>query len=52
MVVLASCNQCEQWAAANEWVTNAKYSCVYGLLCVLLGSLRIDCWLRAGFLVE
>ena len=22
------------------------------LLCVLLGSLRIDCWLRAGFFVK
>jgi hypothetical protein len=41
MVVLASRNQCERWAAANECVTNAKYSCVCGLLCVLLGSLTI-----------
>jgi hypothetical protein len=38
-VVLASRNQCEQWAAATECVTNARYSCVCGLLCVFWGSL-------------
>ena len=48
-MVLARRNQCEQWAAANECVTNAKYSCVCCLLCVLWAASASIFILRAGF---
>ena len=47
-MLLASRNQCGQWAAANECVTNAIYIAAsvvcfacFGQLCMILGCVRV-----------